>query len=60
MYGVFGQADEREAAKTKALDALEQDITLGRNERRALRAYLLSDVTVVPTAAEAGSKEGPA
>jgi tetratricopeptide (TPR) repeat protein len=57
MYGVFGKTQEREAAKEGALRALEQDITLGQNERKALRSYLLSDVTVQNIATEVGPEE---
>jgi tetratricopeptide (TPR) repeat protein len=57
MYGVFGLTAEREEAKQRALRALEQDITLGQNERTALKSYLMSDVVVQNISTETGPEE---
>lgn len=47
LYAGRGDAQKRDMYKQKAFDAIDKDITLGQQERKALRSYLESEITVV-------------
>jgi hypothetical protein len=47
LYTGKGDAEKRAIYKQKALEAIDKDITLGQEERKALRSYLESEISVV-------------
>jgi hypothetical protein len=47
LYGGRGDTQKRDLYKQKAFDAIDKDISLGQEERKALRSYLEAEVTVV-------------
>ncbi len=47
LYGGRGDAQKRDLYKQKALEAIDKDISLGQQERAALRSYLEAEITVV-------------
>jgi hypothetical protein len=47
LYGGRGDIQKRDLYKQKAFDAIDKDISLGQQERKALRSYLESEITVV-------------
>jgi hypothetical protein len=47
LYGGRGDTKKRDLYKQKALDAIGKDISLGQQERTALRSYLEAEITVV-------------
>jgi len=47
LYGGRGDTQKQDLYKQKAFEAVDKDITLGQQERKALRAYLESEITVV-------------
>jgi hypothetical protein len=50
LYDIYtgkGDAERRAIYKQKALEAIDKDITLGQEERKALRSYLESEISVV-------------
>jgi tetratricopeptide (TPR) repeat protein len=57
LMGALGQPERKETYKQQALAAVERDITLGQQERQALREYLLAEVVVedVPQSQPSGS-----
>ncbi len=47
LYAGLGDDRKRDLYKQKALDSVDKDITLGQQERKALRSYLEAEITVV-------------
>lgn len=57
LYSGVGDTAKRDLYKTRALEAINKDITLGQQERTALRSYLESEITVVESR-EGGDEAG--
>jgi tetratricopeptide (TPR) repeat protein len=60
LYSAMGDAQKRDLYRQKALEAVDKDITLGQQERNALRSYLESEITVVePPTVGAATESSP-
>jgi tetratricopeptide (TPR) repeat protein len=59
LYSGIGDTQKRDLYKQQALEAIDKDITLGQQERTALRSYLESDITVVEQPAGDESSASP-
>ncbi|MEY4668081.1 MAG: hypothetical protein RL518_780 [Pseudomonadota bacterium] len=61
LYDLYsGRKDDakRDQYKQKALESVDKDITLGQQERKALRSYLESEITVTQEAVVREESEG--
>ena len=60
LMSALGQPERKEEYKQKALMVVDRDITLGQQERQALREYLLAEVVVEEVPQPAGAERGQA